>query len=113
MYGTSKLYMMICILSGALCVFVELMLLGFISLLLTAFTSPITKICISEGAANSWHPCSRAEEKASGAGEDEIETESRRRLLTWSKMGDTARRILATSSGEEKCAEKVYIVFHF
>ncbi|KAI3683493.1 hypothetical protein L1987_83998 [Smallanthus sonchifolius] len=78
----------------------ELMLLGFISLLLTAGTTPITKICISEGAAASWHPCSRKEEEDADDG-----GESRRRLLTWSKMGDSARRILAGSSGDGKCAE--------
>ncbi|XP_071721343.1 MLO-like protein 6 isoform X2 [Rutidosis leptorrhynchoides] len=82
------------------------MLLGFISLLLTAGTSPITKICISKGAADSWHPCSRSEEKASGV----VEDEGRRKLLTWSKMGESARRILATS-GEDKCAEKGKVSF--
>lgn len=80
------------------------MLLGFISLLLTAGTTPITKICISEGAANSWHPCSREEEESAGDS-----GESRRRLLTWSKMGDSTRRILAGSGGDDKCAE----VCHF
>ncbi|PWA82245.1 seven transmembrane MLO family protein [Artemisia annua] len=81
----------------------ELMLLGFISLLLTAGTTPITKICISEGAAAGWHPCSREEDIA--AGDDS--GDSRRRLLTWSKMGDTTRRILAGSSSSEDntCAE--------
>ncbi|KAI3511755.1 hypothetical protein L1887_18913 [Cichorium endivia] len=78
----------------------ELMLLGFISLMLTAGTTPITKICISEGAANSWHPCSPKEEEAAGDG-----GESRRRLLTWSKMGDSTRRILAGSGGDGTCAE--------
>ncbi|GKB48785.1 MLO-like protein 6, partial [Tanacetum coccineum] len=78
----------------------ELMLLGFISLLLTAGTTPITKICISEGAAEGWHPCSREEDIAAGDTGD-----SRRRLLTWSKMGDTTRRILAGSSSTNTCAE--------
>ncbi|KAI3696971.1 hypothetical protein L6452_29636 [Arctium lappa] len=79
----------------------ELMLLGFISLLLTAGTSPITKICIPEGAAATWHPCSRSEQSESAADGEE----SRRKLLTWSKMGDSARRILASSGGEDKCAK--------
>ncbi|KAI3676941.1 hypothetical protein L1987_86557 [Smallanthus sonchifolius] len=83
----------------------ELMLLGFISLLLTAGTSPITKICITEGAAASWHPCSRKEEVEEGDGE------SRRRLLTLSHMADSARRILASSSGEEKCASEGKVSF--
>ncbi|XP_024982402.1 MLO-like protein 6 [Cynara cardunculus var. scolymus] len=85
----------------------ELMLLGFISLLLTAGTSPITKICISEGAADTWHPCSRKEEEEASADDGE----GRRRLLTWSKMGDSARRILASSGGEDKCAEEGKVSF--
>ncbi|KAL8193261.1 hypothetical protein R6Q57_026842 [Mikania cordata] len=36
----------------------ELMLLGFISLLLTVGTNPITEICISKRAGSTWHPCS-------------------------------------------------------
>ncbi|KAK1426297.1 hypothetical protein QVD17_14968 [Tagetes erecta] len=84
----------------------ELMLLGFISLLLTAGTTPITKICISRSAADSWHPCSRSEEEASEDG-----GESRRRLLTWSNMGETARRILASNSGEGKCEKEGKVSF--
>lgn len=79
------------------------MLLGFISLLLTAGTTPITKICISKGAAATWHPCSREEEGA--ASEDG--GESRRRLLAFAEMIEGGRRILAGSSGEEKCAKEV------
>ncbi|KVI00199.1 Mlo-related protein [Cynara cardunculus var. scolymus] len=37
--------------------------------------------------------------------------EGRRRLLTWSKMGDSARRILASSGGEDKCAEEGKVSF--
>nr|WMP39995.1 MLO1 protein [Cannabis sativa] len=35
----------------------ELMLLGFISLLLTIFQDYIADICIPKSAANTWHPC--------------------------------------------------------
>ncbi|KDP25722.1 hypothetical protein JCGZ_23943 [Jatropha curcas] len=35
----------------------ELMLMGLISLLLTALQEPISKICISKSVASSWHPC--------------------------------------------------------
>ena len=35
----------------------ELMLLGFISLLITVGTKPISKICIPEKAANIMLPC--------------------------------------------------------
>nr|XP_043609184.1 MLO-like protein 12 isoform X2 [Erigeron canadensis] len=85
----------------------ELMLLGFISLLLTVGTKPITKICISKSAADSWHPCSRKEagEAAPAAGD------THRRLLTWSKMGDNARRILASGDGQDNCAHKGQVPF--
>ncbi|CAM8920371.1 unnamed protein product [Rhodiola kirilowii] len=36
----------------------ELMLLGFISLLLVVVGDPISQICVSESVGNSWHPCS-------------------------------------------------------
>ncbi|KAI3834025.1 hypothetical protein MKW92_053561 [Papaver armeniacum] len=40
----------------------ELMLLGFISLLLTIGQVPISKICIPQSVANTWHPCSKQQE---------------------------------------------------
>ncbi|XVE60806.1 hypothetical protein DITRI_Ditri05aG0156600 [Diplodiscus trichospermus] len=41
----------------------ELMLLGFISLLLTVFQSRIAKICISKNLANQWLPCQENKEQ--------------------------------------------------
>lgn len=35
----------------------ELLLLGFISLLLTVLQGPISDICISEEVGSTWHPC--------------------------------------------------------
>ncbi|CAN1237851.1 MLO-like protein 12 [Linum grandiflorum] len=43
----------------------ELMLLGFLSLLLTVFQSPISSICVSREIGGTWHPCTKKEEKAS------------------------------------------------
>ncbi|KAI3986204.1 hypothetical protein MKX01_004348 [Papaver californicum] len=40
----------------------ELMLLGFISLLLTIGQVPISKICIPQSVANTWHPCTKQRE---------------------------------------------------
>ncbi|CDO99726.1 unnamed protein product [Coffea canephora] len=40
----------------------ELMLLGFISLLLTVVQDPISKICIPKSAGRSWHPCRENDE---------------------------------------------------
>ncbi|KAJ9540452.1 hypothetical protein OSB04_026958 [Centaurea solstitialis] len=82
----------------------ELMLLGFISLLLTVGTTPITKICISESVASTWHPCNKQSEEYSTTGE----IENRRRLLS---AGDRSRRILAGASSYNKCAEKGKVSF--
>ncbi|GLT89316.1 hypothetical protein SLE2022_073030 [Rubroshorea leprosula] len=43
----------------------ELMLLGFISLLLTVFQDRISKFCMSVNLANKWLPCSKDSEKKS------------------------------------------------
>ncbi|XP_076921886.1 MLO-like protein 12 isoform X2 [Bidens hawaiensis] len=85
----------------------ELMLLGFISLLLTVGTTPITQICISRTAESGWHPCSNKFEQAS----DGNETQSRRRLLSLSGTGDSHRRILSGGNGNNKCAEKGKVSF--
>ncbi|XP_040995372.1 MLO-like protein 6 [Juglans microcarpa x Juglans regia] len=87
----------------------ELMLLGFISLLLTVGQSPISNICISKSLGASWHPCSKKE----GAEEDE-ETDSEtggRKLLMLSDSGGSFRRILASASYTDKCAEKDKVPF--
>ncbi|KAH0932920.1 hypothetical protein HID58_010037 [Brassica napus] len=42
----------------------ELMLLGFISLLLVVLQSPVSQICIPERIAATWHPCSSQQELA-------------------------------------------------
>ncbi|KAL6011065.1 hypothetical protein ACLOJK_001509 [Asimina triloba] len=70
----------------------ELMLLGFISLLLTVLQSSISKICITQSVGNSWHPCkeSKSSSEEETSTEDDSEVESRRKLLWMS-----ARRILA------------------
>ncbi|KAK1572414.1 hypothetical protein Q3G72_032389 [Acer saccharum] len=42
----------------------ELMLMGFISLLLTMGQTTISDICVSRNIANSWHPCNKQQEEA-------------------------------------------------
>lgn len=85
----------------------ELMLLGFISLLLTVGQGPITKICISKEAGATWHPCNKKQEaslsKYSGQSHEE---DGRRRLLS----DDVARRILA-GGGTDKCEAKGKVSF--
>ncbi|XP_047260234.1 MLO-like protein 2 [Capsicum annuum] len=86
----------------------ELMLLGFISLLLTVGQSPISNICVSEKIGNSWHPCSKQkEEELTKDGEDisENSSEQHRRRLLMAAASGSVRRILA-GGGDDKCAAK-------
>ncbi|KAE8701288.1 MLO-like protein 10 [Hibiscus syriacus] len=75
----------------------ELMVLGFISLLLTFSQSYIARICIPTDVANTMLPC-KADVKEEHAPKDS-EEEHRRRLLWFD------RRILATISSAPKCKE--------
>ncbi|KAK2983441.1 hypothetical protein RJ640_025054 [Escallonia rubra] len=85
----------------------ELMLLGFISLLLTVGQGPISDICVSKAIGNTWLPCNKKQE-ASIPKEDEEEDDGngRRRLL--SLLGSNGvgghRRVLAAASYDE-CGE--------
>ncbi|KAL0775268.1 hypothetical protein Bca101_040420 [Brassica carinata] len=82
----------------------ELMLLGFISLLLVVLQTPVSEICIPNRAAATWHPCSRAQELAK-YGQDYID--DGRKILEDYDSNDfySPRRSLATK-GYDKCAEK-------
>lgn len=77
----------------------ELMLLGFISLLLTVGQSLISEICVSEAIASTWHPCSNKQEKSKHGDEKD----GRRRLLL--EFSGSQRRILA-AGGDDKCTKK-------
>ncbi|KAK8641282.1 hypothetical protein V6N13_010697 [Hibiscus sabdariffa] len=88
----------------------ELMLLGFLSLLLTVGSSTITGICISERLGSTWHPCSRNREGNLDEDTSESENENRRRLLMISSSGRVSRRSLAGSSGD-KCADQGKVPF--
>ncbi|PKI62598.1 hypothetical protein CRG98_017020 [Punica granatum] len=85
----------------------ELMLLGFISLLLTVGQSTISNICISQKVGSSWHPCNeQAEEsKYPSTEEDSSESDSnRRRLLS---LAGYRGRVLAGAATTDKCAAKM------
>ncbi|XP_068667568.1 MLO-like protein 6 [Aristolochia californica] len=79
----------------------ELMLLGFISLLLTVLQGPISEICIPERVANTWHPCKRkaaetSTDRATNTSNGDVSPASDEvigRKLLWS-----SRRILAEAS---------------
>ncbi|KAL3518361.1 hypothetical protein ACH5RR_020950 [Cinchona calisaya] len=87
----------------------ELMLLGFISLLLTVGQGVITSICISKEVGATWHPCNKKQEnKLNGYFQKNYEEGGRRRLLS----DDGARRILAAGGGgTDKCAAKDKVPF--
>ncbi|XAR59770.1 hypothetical protein NMG60_11015734 [Bertholletia excelsa] len=72
----------------------ELMLMGFISLLLTVGQGPISKICISEQAGATWHPCSKSQENNLHKYDKSKpeEEEHRRRLLGVSDYNGSFRR---------------------
>ncbi|KAK4754569.1 hypothetical protein SAY87_002673 [Trapa incisa] len=82
----------------------ELMLLGFISLLLTVLQDPISNICIKTSVAETWTPCGRPiDEKTYG----------KRRLLEFFDSGpeeEMPRRSLATK-GMDKCTKKGKVAF--
>lgn len=95
----------------------ELMLLGFISLLLTVGGNFISKICIPESVANTWHPCDKGREaelnnEKETTEQETTEHENRRRLLAAvAASGGSIRRALAAGSTTDKCASKGKVPF--
>ncbi|CAN0905032.1 MLO-like protein 12, partial [Linum grandiflorum] len=100
----------------------ELMLLGFISLLLTVGQDPISRICISKKLGSTWHPCGRS---PTPTDEAEFDGDNRRRRLFATAAtyysspsatnSSSLRRVLA-GAAEDKCAAKVaykYYLFFF
>lgn len=85
-----------------LCViaFAELMLLGFISLLLTFGTKFIAKICIPVSVSDTMLPCKKKVE------EHEDPKDDRRRLLSFDE-NVVWRRGLAAAYGDDHCSPKV------
>ncbi|XP_030940494.1 MLO-like protein 1 isoform X2 [Quercus lobata] len=78
----------------------ELMLLGFISLLLSVFQSEIEKLCISENLANQWLPCKLTDASSSSSSSTTTHFQT---LFT----SFIPRRLLAkaTITPEEYCAK--------
>lgn len=94
----------------------ELMLLGFISLLLTVGGSLISKICIPESVANTWHPCNKEREEElnndNETDQEAAENENRRRLLAVvASSGGSFRRALAAGSTTDECTAKGKVPF--
>lgn len=87
------------------CYVSELMLLGFISLLLTVFQDNISEICVSQKIGSTWHPCSTSKTKTKIKSKESFDYEvNDRKLLKY--FDPIPRRILATK-GYDKCFDKV------
>ncbi|KAK9126797.1 hypothetical protein Scep_015643 [Stephania cephalantha] len=84
----------------------ELMLLGFISLLLTVGQGPISRMCIPESVADTWHPCKKMEATKSKTKDTLVFGESSigRRLLSSVDSIGSIRRSLAGAAASE-CKE--------
>ncbi|XP_078432609.1 MLO-like protein 12 [Wolffia australiana] len=82
----------------------ELMLLGFISLLLTVGQGPISDICISKSVGDTWHPCPKSKQAVASNG-IKSDVAARRGLLEQEQNSTITRRVLA-GGGYDKCAPK-------
>ncbi|KAA8518776.1 hypothetical protein F0562_016450 [Nyssa sinensis] len=83
----------------------ELMLLGFISLLLTVGQAPISEICIPKSVGETWHPCNKKQEKKKYEdGKKNSDDNSRRKLLIFLDSNENNRRVLAADK-YGKCPE--------
>ncbi|KAL1819563.1 hypothetical protein DCAR_0415847 [Daucus carota subsp. sativus] len=79
----------------------ELMLLGFISLLLTVMKGTISEICIPKAIGNSWLPCDKEFEEE--AQKDYDGDHGHRRLLSFTNLTETSHhRFLAAAAASGK-----------
>lgn len=84
----------------------ELMILGFISLLLIVLQAPISDICIPKSVGATWHPCKKGDQKSS---EKDSEKDGRK-LLQFLDSGFSERRILAAKE-IDKCTKNGQVAF--
>lgn len=85
----------------------ELMLLGFISLLITFGQQHIAKICISTKAGDTMLPCQKGADIAKGKGGNSGDESDDRRKLLWYVGDAAARRVLAAGGGSDHCSKHV------
>ncbi|MBA0699766.1 hypothetical protein Goari_001372, partial [Gossypium aridum] len=82
----------------------ELMLLGFISLLLTVFQNAISKICVSSDVLTGMLPCKREDNKETGEGSNHT-TSHFQNYFALTLSGGT-RHLLAETPSTGYCAKK-------
>ncbi|XP_029123353.1 MLO-like protein 2 [Elaeis guineensis] len=90
----------------------ELMLLGFVSLLLTVGQGIITEICVPKSVADSWHPCKKEVHDDGGSKSHESgKSHAGRRLLHDSDSMASFRRVLSGGVEPDKCASHNKVPF--
>lgn len=87
----------------------ELMLLGFISLLLTVFQGAISKFCIPEDIVNSMLPCKRPEADSSESEHSNATTTTSHFQRSFTPVTGMTRHLLSEGSSSGYCAKKVNI----
>ncbi|XP_050250166.1 MLO-like protein 6 [Quercus robur] len=80
----------------------ELMIMGFISLLLIVLQTPITNICIPKSVGATWHPCKKGDKSSSAYSNSQNEG---RKLLQILDFDFGSRRMLAAKV-IDKCTTK-------
>ncbi|KAG4915235.1 hypothetical protein JHK87_052792 [Glycine soja] len=81
----------------------ELMMLGFISMLLVVFQGPLSKICISQNVASMWHPCSNPKKALSKSdGKSDSDTNGGKNKLKVDKCFTTPRMTPNLGKSEHK-----------
>ncbi|KAJ8425392.1 hypothetical protein Cgig2_015675 [Carnegiea gigantea] len=81
----------------------ELMIMGFISLLLTVFQSRIGRICVSEDLANKWLPCEKKKQDQNG--------NSVSHAITIPQQFHATRRHLLSGEGDPTYCQKQLAFF--
>lgn len=98
-------------------VVVELMLLGFISLLLTVFQSTISKICVHQDVLDNMLPCKRNKTAEADGHKSHDSTTSHFQTFFSSSISSTARHLLAEEESAASelgyCARRVSIIIHW
>ena len=82
----------------------ELMIMGFISLLLTVFQSRIGRICVSEDLANKWLPCERKKQGQNGNSVSHA-------ITIPQLLHATGRHLLSEEGDPTYCQQQVLFIF--
>ncbi|KAK1571443.1 hypothetical protein Q3G72_017169 [Acer saccharum] len=89
----------------------ELMLMGFVSLLLTMGQTTISGICVSQKVANSWHPCNKQQEEAKN---EDAEKAAKKLIIRYDECSDRNQVAFVSSYGVHQLHIFIFIlaVFH-